>query len=170
MESWQIKHTDVMRDFLHYLNAKTENYILKGGSSLIECYGMRRFSADLDFDSRDRQRMAQIVDDFCKERGYKFRTAKNTPSVQRYMINYGDDSHPLKVETSFRRTMIPQQITEKRNGIVVYDIDELLSQKTTAYSQRDKIRDMYDISFIINKYGNNLQIRSISLAANAIAQ
>ena len=37
-DNWQIKHKEVIQDFLIYLNNKTEDFALKGGTALMECY------------------------------------------------------------------------------------------------------------------------------------
>ena len=41
-------HFSVICDFLDYLNNKTSDFILKGGTSLMVCYKLDRFSEDID--------------------------------------------------------------------------------------------------------------------------
>ena len=43
-------HKKVIIDFLNYLNSQTDQFILKGGTALMLCYGLNRFSEDIDLD------------------------------------------------------------------------------------------------------------------------
>ena len=67
------------------------------------------------------------------------------------MINYGTNK-PLKVEISYRNKSIEAESYTIINNIVVYTITTILFFKMIAYSQRDKIRDLYDITFICKNY------------------
>jgi len=152
---WRKTHKEVIEDFLHFLNKKTEDYVLKGGTSLMECYGLPRMSEDIDLDGKNKE-IGQYVEMFCKDRGYTYRTAKDTDTVKRYFINYGNDRKPLKIEISFRRQQIPENEIRKINNITVYDINTLAIMKSGAYAARDKLRDMFDVAFIVNSYYDKL--------------
>lgn len=41
---WRDKHQNVINEFLNFLNKKTDDFILKGGTSLLICYNLDRFS------------------------------------------------------------------------------------------------------------------------------
>ncbi len=154
------KHKTVIDDFLQYMNEKTHDYILKGGTSLMECYGLDRMSEDIDLDSVNKEKILEIVDSFCKSRGYTYNVNKDTDTVKRYMIHYdqneGEIAKPLKVEISYRKRAISPEDYQIRNGITVYNIDQIAIMKENAFSQRDKIRDLYDIVFICKKYKDQL--------------
>jgi len=164
------EHERVIFSFLKHLNEQSENFILKGGTALLACYGLDRFSEDIDLDGvhGKGEDIKSIVESFCKENNYSFRTAKETATVKRYMINYGETGKPLKVETSFRRVEIAPEEVRKKNGIMVYDIDTLCMMKSSAYAGRDKIRDLYDLSFICNKHHDSLSAQTIAFARNAV--
>jgi predicted nucleotidyltransferase component of viral defense system len=167
MKDWRIAHGKAIRDFLAYLNRESGDFILKGGTALLSCYHLDRFSEDIDLDGRGGG-LGEIVNGFCEKHGYTYRVAKDTDTVKRFMINYGNDSKPLKVEASFRRRNINPEETAKINGILVYKIDELCVMKTNAYSSRDKIRDLYDLSFICKTYFDELSDKTISFLRNAM--
>ncbi len=48
------------------------------------------------------------------------------------------------------------QSVTMRNGIVTYTISKLCVLKATAYLSRDKIRDLYDLTFIRDQYFDQL--------------
>lgn len=153
MEDWKILHGEVLKDFVLYLNKNTKNYILKGGTSLMLCYDLTRFSEDIDLDALNTKAgIEPIVKKFCIARGYTYRVAKNTDTVKRYMIHYGGKK-PVKVEISYIKqgNIQPTAYTEI-NGILVYGITQILSQKISAYYGRDRLRDLFDIVFIAKNY------------------
>ena len=154
--NWRDKHFQVINKFLKYLNERTNEYILKGGTSLLTCYNLDRFSEDIDLDAKGSRNIKKIIDDFCKENNYTYRIAKDTDIVKRFMINYETIERPLKIEVSFRRKNIQDDEITNINGITVYNINEICLMKASAYSGRDKIRDLYDICFICNNFWDGL--------------
>lgn len=152
---WRQRHREVMISYLQELNAITRDIVLKGGTSLMLCYGLDRFSEDIDLDS-PKPRLKQFTKNFCQHHGYGMRIAKDTDVVQRFMIQYGKDVNPLKIEVSYRNKNISPETYHQVHGISVYSIDRLAQLKAGAYQGRDKIRDLYDISFICNRYFDSL--------------
>jgi len=103
---WQQDHKDVIHQFLKQMNTVSSSFILKGGTALMECYGLDRFSEDIDLDA-SRVKLHGFIDDFCKSSGYSYRIAKDTPTVNRFMIDYGSPMNKrLKVEISYRNMLI----------------------------------------------------------------
>jgi len=162
-----IRHGEVIADFVSFLNENSRNYILKGGTALYLCYGLDRFSEDIDLDGKVKG-LTELVGNFCQSREYTFRIAKNTDTVERCMVNYGSDEKPLKIEVSYRRKEIPEEETEKINGILVYKIEPLCIMKINAYTNRDKIRDLYDVTFIYNRYSDELSTQTEAILRNAV--
>lgn len=164
---WRINHKISIEKFLYYLNKTTNGFILKGGTALMMCYNLDRFSEDIDLDARAGN-IGNIVDSFCEINNFSYRVAKDTATVKRYMINYGNISKPLKIEVSYRKRNIPNEEIALINGINVYNIDTLCLMKTNAYIGRDKIRDLYDVAFICNNYYENLSSIVLSNLQNAL--
>jgi predicted nucleotidyltransferase component of viral defense system len=170
MSGWQDKHERVIFSFLSHLNENSDGFVLKGGTALLACYGLKRFSEVVDLDGTS-DNIKDVVESFCEKNGYSYRVAKDTETVKRYMIHYGNDdegSKPLKVETSYRKKEIAAEETAKINGILTYNIDTLCMMKSNAYVNRDKIRDLYDLSFICNNHFDKLSPHTISVLRNAI--
>ena len=168
-EDWKIKHKAVERAFLEFTSGKIDA-VLKGGTALMFCYGLNRFSEDLDFDSlSSRFDLVKHVRRFCDETGFEWYEKKNTESVSRCTIHYGGEK-PLKIEVSHRRNNIDPSELDNINGILAYKIEALSMMKVNAYMARDRIRDLFDVCFIINKYWENLSEPAQNLFRYALAQ
>lgn len=159
MQEWKYKHGLVIKQALEYINSKSDDFILKGGTALKQCYGLDRFSEDIDLDSQNRE-IEKYIKEFCEKNKYTYNAKKDTDTVKRYMINYGNESKPLKIEISYRKKEIDPYTCDKVNGINVYDIDTIAAMKANAYSSRNKIRDLYDVTFICNNYLDELSEHS----------
>lgn len=163
---WRTEHGKVIDDFLTLLNSEKEQYVLKGGTALAKCYNLDRFSEDIDLDGKGHS-FIKICQDFADRYGYGCREAKNTDTVKRCMIHYGGVK-PLKIEMSARRKTIAPDEVVSINGIRTYTIDVMAMMKANAYQQRDKIRDLYDVSFIINHYYEELSASAKFALQNAL--
>ncbi len=155
MRNVDLRHKKTITDFLYFLNQYSADYILKGGTALMVCYKLDRFSEDIDLDGKSAG-IDLIVDEFCKINGNTYRIAKDTAMVKRFMINYGNCNRPLKIEVSFRKKTIDESEFDKICGIRVYNINILCIIKANAYGSRGRIRDLYDITFICNNYWEQL--------------
>lgn len=153
--AWQEKHGEVMADFLKYLNGITDCFILKGETALAKCYGLDRFTEAIYLDGRGDQ-IISVCEKFCQEKDYSLRITENTNLVKMCLIDYRGPK-PLKIKFSLRQREIPGEETAKINGIMTYTIDVMAGLKASAYQQRDKISDLYDLLFIINNYCDELE-------------
>ncbi len=166
MESNNLKIT---RDFLVYLNKASSDYILKGGTALNVCYGMNRVTDGIDLDGFDTN-IVSIIDNFVKEYRTKLRyeVDKDTDKVKRVFIHY-NNGKPLKIEVSYRRKDKRTCLCGWVNGILVYGIKEIMAMKINAFTNRDKIRDLYDVVFIYTRYKNALSPDIIMSLRNIVA-
>ena len=145
------KHRKVIDDFLADLSAIQKNaFVLKGGTALLKCYGLDRFSEDISLDGI-KKNIIGFIDKFCRKNGYEYKIVADTDIVKRVFINYGGDK-PLKVEVSYRKRNIPKEYYINFNGINVYTIDMLCLMKINAYMSRDKLCDLYDLCYIGDRY------------------
>lgn len=165
---WTKQHGEVIRNFLRDLNRENEDFVLKGGTALYVCYGLNRFSEDIDLDSRNPQ-IEKYVKKFCEKYQYEYRVAKNTDTVKRFMIHYGSSGKPLKIEVSYRSSVLDPEDFHRINDITVYKISALCDMKASAYAQRDKIRDVFDLSYICTKYWDELDRQTIRTVRNNVA-
>jgi predicted nucleotidyltransferase component of viral defense system len=169
-------HYDVLDDVLAIINKNNSlPYVLKGRTALVKCYGMDRMSEDIDLDastvdySQKGCALLDIIAPYCKQQGYLLRIAKDTDFVKRIMIACGGDK-PLKVELSLRSLYVPSDNYLTVNGIVVYDIDNICQMKVAAYLARDKIRDLFDLTFILNEHFSALSRQTCNLLRAAFTR
>ena len=99
-KDWQTNHGNFIEAFLLFLNKQTDQFVLKAGQRCLFVM-VRSFSEDIDLDGR-KQDIKEIVKRFCVNHGVNFRVAKDTATVKRCIIDYGNDVHPLKIEVSYR--------------------------------------------------------------------
>lgn len=153
--SWKVKHSDIIYSFLDFINKQTKDYVLKGGTSLYTCYNLDRFSEDIDLDSNN-PNIEEYIKSFCDGQ-YEYNKKKDTDTTKRFAIHYRDDEYkkPLIIEISYRQKIDKADVTNI-NNIEVYKIDKLASMKALAYQGRNKLRDIYDLAFIVNNYFSEL--------------
>lgn len=156
---WQKERISVMKKILSELG---DEYILKGGTALMFFYGLNRFSEDIDLDARGSlEKVEKVLQKTITENQWQYRVTKNTDIVFRMMIDYGGKNdlgnYPLKLEVSGRnKKMINGNVLKVRKikDVSVYDLSVLASMKLLAFAKREKIRDFYDIAFLVNRHSN----------------
>ena len=155
-------HQEVMFSIVKQL--QSTSYILKGGTALVMTRDSPRHSVYLDFDFErimDFERQIRKGLDDAGAAIISLNISKDTDIVQRYKIHYrglqSDESEDmfLRVETSLRG--IPdQESIEVINDIRTYRFDSLYAQKLEAMNNRTKARDLFDLAFMTNEYGDQI--------------
>ena len=161
-------HKQLMQEFLTYLNANSSDFVLKGGTALMLCYSLGRFSEDLDFDGTRGKRIERFVTKFCQSKGISCCLAEDTQTVERFIVHYpvGDEEATLKIEVSYRA--VQSDITTV-GGIKTYTINQLLRLKCTAFMAREKVRDLYDILHIYDDYKLLLKDTDLSILRESLS-
>lgn len=167
-ENWREPHYVCIVDFLSHLNSVSGSYVLKGGTALMLCYNLSRFSEGIDLDGFDLD-IGQIVSAFCISKGYDLLVAEDTPTPKRFFVHYGGGK-PLKIEVSYRvKTLDFTSKTGLINGILVYNPLALLATKINAYAGRDTLRDLYDLVFLSLTYWDELDSGLYSTLKSALS-
>ncbi|WP_411344759.1 nucleotidyl transferase AbiEii/AbiGii toxin family protein [Paenibacillus sp. WLX1005] len=162
LEKYKVERIHVIGKILAAINSSkdADNFALKGGTGLLFCHGLNRFSEDIDLDAIRPVNLIKLIENTLKNEGFtcSIRVAKNTETVTRYMINYGsvsDQPYPLKIEISYReKKMLSRGIFKPIfiKGIRTYSMDHLLNTKFAAFSNREKARDFYDLSWMLDHH------------------
>jgi hypothetical protein len=140
-----------------------EPAVLKGGTSLLLTRGLNRFSEDIDFDLPKGttgdfrpyiEKAAKRMDIDIEEINIK----KDTETTKRYMVHFKEKEQypPLKVECSMRQE-IDKEDVEIIDKIRTYNIPRMAEIKTEAFKNRNKARDTYDISFLVENYPDKIK-------------
>ena len=175
-------HTRIMRAICEVIQAGNKPLVLKGGTALMLCYQIDRFSEDLDFDLSRELKTHLNLESLCKEglkklnmQGEKIELSKfsdlkktDTTHRARALFTLPGEKMPvsLKLEVSARRLPDPDVIREL-GGIKVYSIDEIARLKLLAAQEnpempyRTAARDLHDLAFIASKYEEDLADKTI---------
>jgi predicted nucleotidyltransferase component of viral defense system len=163
-------HVQIMQAMAHDFHDL--QMVLKGGTALLLCYGLDRFSEDLDFDSPKKFNIKQRVENtfakFCSS--YEVKTVKDTATVQRLKSHYQgiNGDRLLKIETSFRQAPSPDTVVIV-NGIRTYTISTLIDQKIQALIGRTAARDLYDVAFLARTYRSDFSVAAIQMLTAIMA-
>jgi predicted nucleotidyltransferase component of viral defense system len=151
--------------------------VLKGGTALLLCYELGRFSEDLDFDCPKKLNLESRIEAAVRPVTVSFalKRTKDTSTVQRYRLEYRTQASEgrLKIEISFRDAIVPADVIQRR-GIRTYLPSRLIQQKLSAFENRTAARDLYDLCFLARHYRGDfskealLKARELMYDLNAV--
>ena len=163
------------KDYLQYIvlveifKRSKGKLVFKGGTALQKCYGLDRFSEDLDFtaDSMDEIRgVEEALQAITRMYGASFKKTENEVSVSFNLKIEGplfekpQSMQTIIIEISKREKvllkpllirLIPKYRDLEAQLVVVMDKDEILAEKARALLTRRRARDLYDTYFLLNK-------------------
>lgn len=161
----QNEHVTVMRAVVRQLADLP--LALKGGTALLLCYGLDRFSEDIDLDGRKKvnlqNRLASVLERVT--RTHDIRIVKDTDTVQRLKIRYetAKATGTLKVEVSYRQGFTDTDIVSI-DGVKTYAVARLIEQKLNALEGRTTARDLYDVAFLAERYAKEFSPAALERA------
>lgn len=154
----QQTHVRMMREVLRAVQETP--LVLKGGTALLLCYGLDRFSEDLDFDAPKKLNLESRIENSLRPITQQLRITrtKDTDTVQRYRIEYESASVQgrLKVEVSCRDAVDETDVLE-RHGVRTYRAARLIAQKINALENRTTARDLYDVHFLATHFRSEFE-------------
>ncbi|MGB9805528.1 MAG: nucleotidyl transferase AbiEii/AbiGii toxin family protein [Thermoproteota archaeon] len=134
---------------------KFSNAVVHGGTAIWRCFGSNRFSEDVDFylpRSLDKEKFEKFLEGL-KNKGLTVQKFKFTENSIFSKISYLDAS--TSFEAVFKN--VKNFITKKfelidGNFILVNTLkpEEFIEEKVSAYLKRKKVRDLYDIFFLLD--------------------
>ncbi|TRZ83498.1 hypothetical protein D4R86_00695 [bacterium] len=138
--------------------------ILHGGTAIWRCFGSNRFSEDLDFylSSFSKSKIDQFIKSL-ESLGFSKLKFKRTKNAIFSKFEYGEviiRFEALIKEIKDYTTMSFEMIDG--NFIIVNTLSTktLLEEKINSYLSRKKIRDLYDIFFLLEFIEKNSQTRN----------
>lgn len=140
------------------LNNSFDKAVLHGGTAIWRCYEGNRFSEDVDaYIPRDEKRIDGFFDSLNKK-GFSIDKKKigKISLFSKLELN----RTIIRFEALFKKPLqgeiLKEYETADGNMITVYTLtaEELIKEKIGAYLKRRKIRDIYDIFFLLRHVKN----------------
>lgn len=178
---------DYMQNILlNVLYRKYDKIYFKGGTCLQKCYGLRRFSEDLDF-NYDTLSLQNLISYLNTHFPYEFEIKDINETVFGFSLKLsikgilydGTRSTTCRISLDFRKgdTYINKKLIKIKplfQDIVEYSVialseEEILAEKIRAIITRNKARDLFDVYTLlkkkttINKKLINLKLKSYDL-------
>jgi len=135
--------------------------VLHGGTSLWRCYQGNRFSEDIDiYIQRDMNKINLLFDNFQKA-GFIIEKKKIGENSIYSDLNFNGTL--VKFEALFKKIkgFLKEYTAINGNLITVYTLtpEELIIEKSNTYQKRLKIRDLYDIFFLLRHAKMNEDVK-----------
>jgi len=137
--------------------------ILHGGTAIWRCYSGRRFSEDLDFYFERNTKKIELIFKNLKKVGFEIKKKKiSENSVYSELIF---DRVSVRLEATFQNVsgIICDYEMSDGNFILVYSLSpkEFVAEKSITYLKRFKIRDLWDVFFLLKNVEDPKKIKEI---------
>ena len=124
---------------------------MHGGTSIWRCYNGNRFSEDIDmYLTKDINKIGLLFENL-KRNGFIIK--KEKIGEKSLYSNLEINRTTVRFEALFRKYdgHLKEYLTSDGNFITIYTLtpEELIKEKVAAYLKRYKIRDLYDIFFLL---------------------
>ncbi len=148
---------DIVREDLYKIFDKA---VLHGGTAIWRCYNGNRFSEDIDvYIPRDIQKIDALFKNL-KERGFiilKKKVGRNS-----LFSNLKLDNIIVRLEALFKKVngVLKEYEAIDGNMSTIYTLlpEEMIREKVNTYLKRKKIRDLYDIFFLL-RYADKEKVK-----------
>lgn len=125
--------------------------VFHGGTCIWRCYGGKRFSEDLDFYFPKNKRLIEKLFQNLEKKGFEIKKQKISDRSVYSELKY--DRVSVKLEATFQNVKGVLLDYEKMDGTIIsiYGLTagQLLNEKIKTYLNRKKIRDLYDVFFLM---------------------
>ena len=135
--------------------------VLHGGTAIWRCYNGNRFSEDIDvYLPKDAKKLDQVFENLQKQ-GFKIEKKKVTDNS--LFSNLKSNNVNVRFEAIFKMSSGELKDYEKIDGNFItvrcLEAEELVKEKVNAYLSRLKIRDLYDIYFLLRFISDKNKVR-----------
>ncbi|MBS3119086.1 nucleotidyl transferase AbiEii/AbiGii toxin family protein [Candidatus Woesearchaeota archaeon] len=140
------------------------NAVLHGGTAIWRCYSGKRFSEDLDFYlSKDRESIERLFERL-KLRGFEIKKKKISENSIYSELEL--DRTSVRLEATFQNIsgIICDYEMSDGNFISIYSLtpEAFLAEKINTYLKRLKVRDLWDVFFLLKSVDSPKKIKEIS--------
>jgi len=149
----------IVREVYSVLN----NAVLHGGTGIWRCYGGKRFSDDLDFYFSNNPEKISLLFENLKKIGFEIKKKKISENSVYSELEF--DRTLVRLEATFQKTrgVICDYELSDGNFISIYSLTakDFLIEKAKTYMKRFKIRDLWDVFFLLKNVENPKEIKEI---------
>jgi predicted nucleotidyltransferase component of viral defense system len=136
--------------------------VLHGGTAIWRCYNGNRFSEDIDvYLKKDMTKLKNLFLNL-EKRGFSIEKKKVSDISLYSNLKIGNTY--VRLEALFKNISGSLKEYESADGnlIIIYTLkpEELIDEKVETYLKRLKIRDLYDIFFLLRHVENKEKIRN----------
>ncbi len=139
--------------------------VLHGGTAIWRCYSGKRFSEDLDFYlPRDKEKIEKLFENLNK---IGFEIKKKKVLEKSIYSELELDRTSVRLEATFQN--IPGVLCDyemaEGNFISIYSLtsEAFLAEKINTYLKRFKVRDLWDISFLLKRVKNLKPVKELGV-------
>ncbi len=137
--------------------------VLHGGTAIWRCYAGRRFSEDLDFYFPNDKNKIEILFENLKKAGFDIKKRKvSEKSVYSELTLAGTS---IRLEATFQKIfgVLCDYEMSDGNVILIYSLtpESFVIEKCNTYLKRFKIRDLWDVFFLLRAIENPKRINEI---------
>ncbi len=136
--------------------------IIHGGTAIWRCYSGNRFSEDIDvYIKKDKEKINNLFNSLEKN-GFKIEKKRIKENSLYSTLKFNTTT--VRFEALFKNVkslFLKEYENSEGIQINVFTLtpEELIKEKVAAYQKRKKIRDLYDIFFLLRYVKNNELIR-----------
>ena len=173
-KTWPNRY-QIEKDYLQYMvlieifKRSKGDLVFKGGTALQKCFGLDRFSEDLDFTTNSLNEIKKVEDAMqaiTNMYNASFKKTENEVSASFNLKIAGplfekpQSMQTIIIEISKREKvlltpqlirLIPKYRDLEAQLVIVMDKNEILAEKIKALLTRRRPRDLYDTYFLLNK-------------------
>ena len=136
--------------------------VIHGGTAIWRCYQGNRFSEDIDvYIKKDEERINKLFDGL-RKKGFQIEKKRIKENSLYSTLKFNELI--VRFEALFKVIKSPflkEYETSEGNLINVFTLtpEDLINEKIATYSKRKKIRDLYDIFFLLRHINENKQLK-----------
>lgn len=137
--------------------------VLHGGTAIWRCYNGGRFSEDLDFYFPNDKKKIEVLFENLKKVGFEIKKRKISESSIYSELEL--DRISVRLEATFQKIsgVICDYEMSDGNSIPIYSMapESFLVEKSSTYLKRFKVRDLWDVFFLLRIAENPRAIKEI---------
>ena len=162
----RMRHKEIARAqdlIVEELYGKFNKAVLHGGTAIWRCYNGRRFSEDLDFYFPNDKKKIAVLFENLEKAGFEIKKKKVSENSVYSELEL--DRLAVRLEATFQKVsgVICDYEMSDGNIISVYSLtpDLFLDEKAKTYLKRFKVRDLWDVFFLLKIVDKPEKIKEI---------